>query len=207
MRRVCTALVPAIAAVLLLVAAPVRAQVEVIFMPDSRADAWDTRTYRAIWRDYGKRIIAALERRTCLPFAEPYVTATVAEAVSNSGGPEHAMRLRASYNHNVKRSTLVHELGHRHLWQLEERLDDVDTHMTLYLILDRVWADVWGEDFAQARIRGEAEWDDEYAEAWAWAASLEPSERLGYWNRLLRMNGFSGRCGTLLEARGETEAG
>jgi len=176
-----------------------QAQVEVVFMPLSRADAYDTGTYRAIWAEYGERIIAALERRTCLPSAEPYVSATVAEAVSNSGGPEHAMRLRASYRRAVKQSTLVHELGHRHLWQLEERLEDIDGHMTLYLILDRVWADVWGEEFADERVLGEAEWDEDYEAAWAWAQSLGADERLRLWNRLLAMNGFPVSCASLLE--------
>lgn len=188
-----------IIAVLLAGAAQAQPQVEVVFMPLSRADAYDTRTYRAIWAEYGERIVTALERRTCLPFSEPYVSATVAEATSNSGGPEHSMRLRASYRRAVKQSTLVHELGHRHLWQLEERLDDVDGHMTLYLILDRVWADVWGEEFAEERIRGETEWDEDYEAAWAWAQSLELEERAQLWNRLLRMNGFSDRCESLLD--------
>ncbi len=183
----------------LLAAGAAHAQVEVVFMPLSRADAYDTGTYRSIWEDYGQRIIEALERRTCLPFSEPYVSATVAEATSNSGGPEHAMRLRASYRRAVKQSTLVHELGHRHLWQLEERLDDVDGHMTLYLILDRVWADVWGQDFAEERVRGEAEWDEDYEAAWAWSRSLEPEERARMWSRLLRMNGFSDRCEGMLD--------
>jgi hypothetical protein len=178
----------------LLLAGAAQAQVEVVFMPLSRADTYDTGTYRAIWDEYGERIITALEQRTCLPFSEPYVSATVAEATSNSGGPEHAMRLRASYRRAVKQSTLVHELGHRHLWQLEQRLDDIDGHMTLYLILDRVWADVWGEEFAEQRIRGEASWDEDYEAAWAWSQSLAPQERAQMWNSLLRMNGFGDRC-------------
>ena len=81
----------------------------------------------------------ALESVTCLPFPESSVSATVADAVSHSGGPEHSMRLRRSYIRKEKESTLVHELGHRHLWQLVERLDGVDGHMTLYLVLERVW--------------------------------------------------------------------
>ncbi|MDH3418641.1 MAG: hypothetical protein OEQ25_10030 [Gammaproteobacteria bacterium] len=182
-----------------LLAGAAQAQVEVVFMPLSRADAYDTGTYRAIWAEHGERIVTALEQRTCLPFSESHVSATVAEATSNSGGPEHAMRLRASYRRAVKQSTLVHELGHRHLWQLEERLDDVDGHMTLYLILDRVWADVWGEEFAEERIRGETEWDEDYKAAWDWAQSLEPDERARLWNRLLRMNGILDRCESLLD--------
>jgi len=178
----------------------VQAQVEVGFIPSSGPDVYDARTYRAIWNEYGERIVAALEHRTCMPFPELHVSAIVAEAVSNSGGPEHPMRLRASYIRDIKKSTLVHELGHRHLWQLSERLDDVDGHMTLYLVLDRVWEDVWGEDFAVARVEGESGWDEEYAQAWAWARSLTQDGRMALWNELLAMNGFPDRCGNLFDA-------
>jgi hypothetical protein len=100
------------------------------------------------------------------------------------------MGLRASYDLDVKRATLVHELGHRHLWQLAERLTDVDGHRTLYLILDRVWADVWGEEFAAARVQGEATWraSYDYAAAWQWARALTIDERGVLWNRLLALN-------------------
>ena len=183
----------------LLLASAARAHVEVDFVAESRADEWDTKTYRAIWNEYGERIVSALETRTCLPFPEPRVEATVAEDVSNSGGPAHPMRLRASYVRDIKQSTLVHELGHRHLWQLSERLDDVDGHMTLYLVLDRVWADVWGEEFAESRVKSESVWDQDYADAWAWARSLEPDRRAELWNRLLTMNGLPGNCESLLD--------
>jgi hypothetical protein len=101
------------------------------------------------------------------------------------------MSLRASYDLDIKRSTLVHELGHRHLWQLTERLDDLDGHRTLYLVLDRVWADVWGEPFALTSIRIESSWDAEYdyAAAWVWARALSIDQRSALWNRLLATNG------------------
>jgi len=175
-------------------ASSARAQIDVVFIPASRAELYHANTYRAIWADSGERIVAALESRTCMPFVEPTVWARVEEDVSNSGGPAHPMRLRASYGRDVKASTLVHELGHRHLWRLAQRLPGVDTHMTLFLILDRVWADVWGESFAAARIEGESGWDDEYQYAWAWVQSLGPDRRMALWNRLLRMNGFDGYC-------------
>jgi hypothetical protein len=111
-------------------------------------------------------------------------------AVRDSGGPEHPMSLRASYDLDVKRATLVHELAHRHLWQLANRLDDLDGHRTLYLILEGVWADVWGEDFAEARVRGESSWraSYDYASAWDWARKLTVDQRGILWNRLLTMN-------------------
>jgi hypothetical protein len=124
----------------------------------------------------------------------------IADAVSNSGGPEHPMQLRATYPPGMKQATLVHELGHRHLWQLAQRLPDLDGHETLYLVLDRVWADVWGEQFAAEAVRRESEWNDDYdyAAAWKWARSLTPEERVRLWNRLLVMNGEPGGCAGLL---------
>lgn len=190
MRRVGLALRCIVLATALLTAGAAQAQVDAVFVASSAQDEFDANVYRAIWDEYGGRIVAALERRTCLRFPESRVSALVTEAVSNSGGPEHPMRLRASYVRAVKQSTLVHELGHRHLWQLAERLDDVDGHMTLYLVLDRVWADVWGEKFARERMRAEAGWTSEYAGAWAWARSLSPQARASLWNRLLSINGF-----------------
>jgi hypothetical protein len=184
-----------------LAAMAANAQPDVLFIPASRGELYAADTYRAIWDDDGERIVAALESRSCMPFAEPVVWARVAEAVSNSGGPDHPMRLRASYDREVKASTLVHELGHRHLWQLSERLPGINTHMTLYLILDRVWADVWGDAFAYRRIEGESVWDDEYENAWAWAQSLGVDRRTALWNQLLRINGFDGYCYGPLDER------
>jgi hypothetical protein len=184
----------------LLAAHPARA-VEVEFVALSAADQWDTRTYRAIWAEFGERIVAAFETVTCLPFAEPRVPAVVAEDTSHSGGPQHPMQLRASYLRAVKQATLVHELGHRHLWQLVERLDGIDGHMTLYLVLDEVWARVWGDGFAADRIRSESEWQAsyDYGTAWRWARGLNRAERARLWNELLARNGFPGSCGGLLE--------
>jgi hypothetical protein len=98
----------------LLGANPAKA-IDVEFVAFSPADQWDARTYRAIWAEFGPRIVAAFETVTCLPFTESLVPAIVAEDVSHSGGPEHPMQLRASYVRAVKQATLVHELGHRHL--------------------------------------------------------------------------------------------
>ncbi|HEY8519677.1 MAG TPA: hypothetical protein VIN61_06330 [Gammaproteobacteria bacterium] len=177
------------------------AQVQVVFVPFSPADARDAAAYRAIWDAYGERIVASLEARTCLEFQESAVAALVAEDVSHSGGPEHPMQLRSSYPWDMKKSTLVHELGHRHLWQLSQRLDDVDGHRMLFLVLDRVWADVWGEAFAEQRVRGESEWEAsyDYGSAWAWARSLGADGRAQLWNRLLAMNGFPAGCDVMQE--------
>jgi hypothetical protein len=169
---------------------------EVTFIPSTAAHGYAVRAYEAIWEEYGDTIISALESRTCLRFPEINVSAIVADATSNSGGPDHPMRLRASYRSAVKQSTLVHELGHRHLWQLAERLDDVDGHMTLYLVLDDVWADVWGKEFAENRVIDESSWRSnyDYAAAWTWARSLNSTERAHLWDELLKKNGFADNC-------------
>lgn len=184
----------------LLLVTPANA-VEVQFIPSSAASESDTRTYRAIWEESGERIVAAFEAVTCLPFAESIVRAVVAERVSNSGGPEHPMQLRASYDRAVKQATLVHELGHRVLWQVAKRLDGVDGHRTLYLVLDRVWAYVWGEEFAERRIRDESVWraSYDYGAAWRWARSLGRKERVRLWSELLIKNGFPGGCNGSLD--------
>ncbi len=188
-------------AVLVLGTGAARADVELDFIPDTRAHRPAAQTYAQIWKEHGARIVAALEARTCLPFTEISVAALVADATSNSGGPEHPMRLRATYPPELKQSTLVHELGHRHLWQLAERIHGVDGHETLFLVLDGVWADVWGEDFAEARIRDESAWDEpyDYAAAWDWARSLTPEGRARLWNELLARNGFPNGCRGLVD--------
>jgi hypothetical protein len=172
-------------------AAHAHAQPDVEFLASTAAHEHAARDYRAIWEQDGPRIVAALEARTCLRFPETAVGALIGDEVSDSGGPEHPMSLRASYDIDVKRATLVHELGHRHLWQLTQRLDDLDGHRALYLVLDRVWADVWGDEFADARVRGESSWRSsyDYAAAWAWARDLTVDERGILWNRLLALNG------------------
>jgi hypothetical protein len=179
-------------AALVLPALPVHA-VDIEFVPENPALNSAVRAYAEIWQLDGERIVAALEARSCLEFPEEMIAAIVADGTSHSGGPEHPMQLRATYPTALKRSTLVHEIGHRHLWQLEERLDDLDGHKTLYLILDLVWADVWGESFSMSRIADESDWEAnyDYAAAWNWARELEAADRSRLWQQLLRLNGFA----------------
>jgi hypothetical protein len=173
-----------------------RADVEVEFIPALYSHRLSAESYQNIWTEYGAQIIESLERHTCLPFVESKIGAIIDDAESHSGGPEYPIQLRATYPEKTKMATLVHELGHRHLWQLENRLEDVDGHQTLYLILDRVWADVWGEAFAAESVAVESQWftDYDYAGAWSWARALSDEERAELWNKLLAINGFDSPC-------------
>ncbi len=179
-----------IAVVACFAGASAQSEPAVQFIASTAAHEHAARTYRSIWERDGQRIVEALEKWTCLRFPESAVVAVISDDVSHSGGPEHPMGLRASYDVDIKRATLVHELGHRHLWQLIERLDTLDGHRTLYLVLDRVWADVWGDEFAVERIRSESTWraSYDYGAAWTWARDLTVDERGILWNRLLAMN-------------------
>jgi hypothetical protein len=178
-------------AVFCVCAASARAEPAMDFLASTAAHESAARAYRSIWQQDGPRIVAALEARTCMPFQETTVAAIVGDDVSHSGGPEHPMGLRASYDLDVKRATLVHELGHRHLWQLSERLDGIDGHRTLYLVLDLVWADVWGTSFAARSVATESTWQAsyDYAGAWNWSRALSVDQRGVLWNRLLVRNG------------------
>ena len=63
----------------LLLVAPANA-VEVEFIAFSAASQSDARTYRTIWEESGKRIVAAFEAVTCLPFPESIVRAVWSSA-------------------------------------------------------------------------------------------------------------------------------
>jgi hypothetical protein len=65
--------------------------------------------YDQLWRSEGVRILAALHRITGLRLVDQQLEATVHEANSAS----HPLRLRASYDAETKRGTLIHELAHR----------------------------------------------------------------------------------------------
>ena len=69
-------------------------------------------------------------------------------------------------------------------------------------MLDRIWARVWGEDFAAQRIATESAWlaSYDYGEAWRWAQSLSRAERVRLWNELLARNGFAGGCNAATDA-------
>jgi hypothetical protein len=77
--------------------------------------------YQRIWADEGERVIRAMEQVTRLEFPEKEVAAEIYEGPSFSGRGSLPMRLRASYPFEIKKGTLVHEMGHRMNGQLRRR--------------------------------------------------------------------------------------
>ena len=145
--------------------------------------------YRALWATDGARIAHALERATGLVFNEDRIRVVVFEGVSNSGTPgvaEEPMMMRASYASEIKKGTLMHELGHRILQErgINSRRvgsEELDSHRLLFLFLYDMWADEYGTGFADANVaveRGRKGLYD-YDSAWTWALAQSRQARAG----------------------------
>lgn len=140
--------------------------------------------YERIWAEDGERIVATLEKYTGFTLNEERIAALVYEGPSFSGRNEHdAMKLRASYYHDTKKGTLVHELAHRLTFHIDHE-DSEACHRFLFLFLYDVWEELYGTAFADANVAIESARSDMYQRAWEFALELSPSERrarLGDW--------------------------
>jgi hypothetical protein len=163
-------------------------RVEMEFMPESPKFEAAAATYTDIWHKEGPRMVEVMEKVSGIRFAERRVRAIVYEGVSYSGFGDRPMHLRASYPDEVKRATVVHELGHRLLSGIRTR-DDIDEHRKLFLVLYDVWVALYGPDFADRMVlveRGRKGLYD-YDSAWTWALALSPEQRAA------RFGGLRGR--------------
>jgi hypothetical protein len=114
----------------------------------------------------------------------------VFEGASSSGFKEKPMKLRASYPDEVKKATLIHELGHRLNGQLRQRSPDIDEHRTLFLYLYDVWVKLYGQDFANRMVEIERKRKGiyDYDSAWTWALALSKEERAAKFKEIVRSN-------------------
>jgi hypothetical protein len=108
--------------------------------------------YRRTWAAEGDRIVAGMEKISALKFPEKNVKAQIYEGPSFSGRGGDPMRLRASYQPDEKKGTLVHELGHRMNSQLKVRPQDLDEHRLLFLYLYDLYVDLYGKEFADKEV-------------------------------------------------------
>ena len=105
--------------------------------------------YEEIWNKEGEKIVSAFENITGAKFIEKEIRVIVYEGISRSGrSVDDPMRLRASYPKDVKKATLIHELGHRFLFDIESKEQDLDSHQLLFLFLYDIWTELYGEEFA-----------------------------------------------------------
>jgi hypothetical protein len=160
------------------------------FTPESATFNDATKMYQHIWTTEGKRIIETMEQVSGLKFQETDIQVIVYEGVSNSGFKERPMRLRASYPEDVKKATLVHELGHRLNSQLTSRPKDIDEHRILFLTLYEMWTKLYGKNFADEMVEVEKKRKGlyDYESAWKWALSMNEGERAAKFKAIVRMN-------------------
>ena len=153
-------------------------RVKIKFTPESDKFVPATREYEALWRAEGDRIIDAMEKVSGLKFKESEIETIVFEGVSNSGYPGRSpVKMRASYSADTKKATLVHELGHRHISQIEKWPEGLDPHQLLFLILYDIWVDLYGEKFAKEQVEIEKSRRGPYPKAWNYALDMTRRER------------------------------
>lgn len=153
-------------------------KVKVSFSSESEKYAKATTEYEAIWSSEGKRIIETMERVSGVEFSEREVRAIVYEGVSWSGFGNEPMKLRASYPSDVKKATLVHELGHRLIVRVP-KTKEMDEHRVLFLVLYDIWESLYGRDFADRMVEVEKKRKGlyDYESAWKWALAMSKDER------------------------------
>lgn len=135
--------------------------------------------YSQIWQELGSRIVEAYKRVTGLYFVEKEINAIIFEKPSFS----HPLTLRASYPLDIKKGTLIHELGHRLLAgnNAEINTTKIDVslkiHKQLFLILFDVWKELFGLEFAKTMVAEERKRGEIYDNAWNWAQTFDKEKR------------------------------
>ncbi len=175
---------------LLLFACPAFAQTTALklsFTPETEKFAEAVKAYESIWASEREKIIRALEDTAGLKFADKEVKVIVYEGTSSSGFGNTPMKLRASYPADVKKATLIHELGHRLLARLRFT-PEIDDHRALFLILYDVWVKLYGKEFAEQNVAVEQRRKGlyDYEAAWKWALALSETERAAKFKEFAR---------------------
>ena len=160
------------------------------FTPESEKFAEATKQYQEIWRNEGGKMIEAMESVSGLKFLETDIPVIVFEGASSSGYGDKPMKLRASYPEEVKKATLIHELGHRLNSQLKDRPKDIDEHRLLFLYLYDVWTKLYGKSFADRMVEVEKKRKGiyDYESAWNWALSLSDENRATKLKEIVKNN-------------------
>jgi hypothetical protein len=167
-----------------------QSHVKINFTAESERFNAATEEYRQIWQAEGDRMIAAIEQVTGLKYPENEFNAIVFEGVSESGRGKVPMKMRASYATEVKKATLMHEIGHRHLLQLRKRPKDIDEHRLLFLWLYEAWVKLYGQAFADDAVKVESARKGiyDYETAWKWALAMSPGERASKLQEIIKQN-------------------
>ncbi len=158
--------------------------IKITFHPDS--DITDvllaTDEYQNIWDIEGEKIVIEWERKTGLQFRETFINAVIFEG----RGQSHPFSFRASLSSDMKKATLVHEMGHRILYKKIKlpEFSSLENHKNLDLCLYDTLVDLYGKNFADIVVEIESE-HPLYKEAWDWALSFTEEERRKKFSELL----------------------
>jgi len=165
-------------------------KVNMTFTPQDQTFAAAAEAYRRLWAEEGSKIVEAMERGSGLTFVETDVKAVIFEGASQSGFGDTPMYLRASYPADVKKATLVHELGHRLNGQLRKRPKDLDEHRVLFLYLYDVWEHLYGKTFADEQVTVESGRRGlyDYETAWKWAMAIGREQRASRFAEIVKAN-------------------
>lgn len=148
------------------------------FSPETDKFIEATKAYQKIWNSDGKKIIETMEKTSGLQFRQKEIKVIVYEGVSYSGFKSRPMKMRASYSFDVKKGTLIHELGHRLIEGVPETAG-IDNHRILFLFLYDVWQKLYGKEFADNLVKIESGRRGlyDYEAAWKWALSMNAEKR------------------------------
>jgi hypothetical protein len=136
--------------------------------------------YREIWSREGDRIVARLKELSDMSFSDSLILARVKEEPSYSGWGQNPMILRASYTHEVKKGTLVHELAHRLHASLKHYPKNINDHELLFLYLYDAYTDLYGKAFADRLVAEENKRSNpknDYKTMWETALALTREQR------------------------------
>ncbi len=133
--------------------------------------------YKKIWLDEADKIVESIKKVSGLSFVEKEINAIVFEGRPHSP----PLSLKASYPHATKKASLIHELCHRLLdgngLSLPRGQNSSLEHKNLDLILYDIWADLYGQQFADKQVALESKRVQLYKDAWDYALSFTKDER------------------------------
>lgn len=166
--------------------------IKLTFKPESEQFILATKEYSEIWEKEGAKIITAFEIITGLKFQQKEIEVIIYEGVSFSGSLVEPMKLRASSSVEDKKGTLIHELGHRLIAPLHNRLPELDEHQTLDLYLYDVWEYLYGKEFADKMVQLESKRKGryDYNGTWKWALNLNKEKRRDLLQKMRILNGI-----------------